>query len=314
MIMTKTFPSGATLRRYLVLALAFGIAGCAQVGAIRDKVNERMSGSPRVTVDRTSSSTTDAAGTTSQSLHAIIRDDLQHGRYAEGERALRRYLQAHPDDRTAQSMLHQLTVDPVRELGSRSRSYVVQPGDSYSTLAARYLGDGQRFLLLARYNGATDPSLLRAGQTLRLPLDAPTVATSEPPRPAGSVTGRELPSGDIPVATRGASGEAASVRARRMQRESTALLAQGHKSQAMTRLDEALSLDPRLPPSNTQMTALRQQLLSAYHQRAIVLYRDQKLDPAIALWDHVLAIDPGYEPATVYRARALELKQRLKQY
>ena len=59
---------------------------------------------------------------------------------------------------------------------------------------------------------------------------------------------------------------------------------------------------------------MRQQLLSAYHQRAIVLYRDQKLDPAIALWDHVLAIDPSYEPAVIYRARALELKQRLKQF
>jgi tetratricopeptide (TPR) repeat protein len=54
-------------------------------------------------------------------------------------------------------------------------------------------------------------------------------------------------------------------------------------------------------------------VLNNYHQRAIVLYRDQKLDQAIALWDHVLAIDPGYEAATVYRTRALELKHRLKQ-
>ena len=55
-------------------------------------------------------------------------------------------------------------------------------------------------------------------------------------------------------------------------------------------------------------------LVATFHQRAIVLYRDQQLDPAIALWDRVLAIDPGYEPATVYRTRALELKQRLKQF
>jgi hypothetical protein len=45
----------------------------------------------------------------------------------------------------------------------------------------------------------------------------------------------------------------------------------------------------------------------------VVLYRDQKLDQAIALWDHVLAIDPGYERATIYRARAIELQHRLKQ-
>ena len=30
-------------------------------------------------------------------------------------------------------------------------------------------------------------------------------------------------------------------------------------------------------------------------------------------WDHLLAIDPGYEAATVYWTRALELKHRLKQ-
>jgi hypothetical protein len=45
-----------------------------------------------------------------------------------------------------------------------------------------------------------------------------------------------------------------------------------------------------------------------------VLYRDQHLDEAIALWDRVLAIEPDFEPAVVYRARAVELKQRLKQY
>jgi tetratricopeptide (TPR) repeat protein len=46
----------------------------------------------------------------------------------------------------------------------------------------------------------------------------------------------------------------------------------------------------------------------------VVLYRDQQLDKAIALWNRVLAIAPNYEPAVAYRARALELKQRLKQY
>jgi len=33
----------------------------------------------------------------------------------------------------------------------------------------------------------------------------------------------------------------------------------------------------------------------------------------IADGDHLLAIEPGYEAATVYRTQALELKHRLKQ-
>lgn len=296
-----------SLRVVALLALA-GTAGCAQVSSLKNKVDDRMSGSPRVTVERAAPQT--EAATTPSSLGAIINRDLQRGRYAEGERALRQYLAAHPGDRAAQALLHQLTADPARELGTRSRSYTVQPGDSYSTLAARYLGDAQRFVILARYNGSTDPSMLHAGQTLRLPLAAasPGVAAS-----SVAAAGSDTATSAAPNAA-GTTGEPAVAKARRLQRESVSLLAQGHKDQALAQLDEALTLDPRLKPSDPQAAALRQQLLASYHQRAIVLYRDQKLDPAIALWDRVLAIDPSYEPAVAYRARALELKQRLKQF
>jgi tetratricopeptide (TPR) repeat protein len=233
------------------------------------------------------------------SLAAIVNRQLQLGHYQEGERQLRRFLEVHPDDRTAQALLHQLTADPEQALGHASREYIVKPGDSYSTLAARYLGDGGRFLILARYNGSTNPSVLRAGQKLRLPAtrlaatDAEGAATQEQ---------RLAPS---------ASGEA---RARRLQDESLALLHKGQHTQALERMDEALDADPRLPASGADAQALRQQLVSVYHQRAIVLYRDQQLDQAISLWNRVLAIQPDFEPATVYRARALELKQRLKQF
>lgn len=290
--------------RIAALLVLAGTAGCAQMSSLKDKVNDRMSGSPKVTVERTAPETEAAARPSS--LGAIINGDLQRGRYAEGERALRQYLAAHPGDRTAQALLHQLTADPARELGTRSRSYTVQPGDSYSTLAARYLGDAQRFVILARYNGSTDPSMLHAGQTLRLPLAAAAPGVAAPAIAAGADT---APS-DAAVTP----GESAVAKARRLQRESVALLAQGHKDQALVQLDAALTLDPHLKPSDPQAAALRQQLLASYHQRAIVLYRDQKLDPAIALWDRVLAIDPSYEPAVAYRARALELKQRLKQF
>jgi len=297
-----------SLRIVLPLALA-GVAGCAQMTTLKNKVDDRMSGSPRVTVERPAPET-EAPAAAPSSLGEIIQGQLQRGHYADGERALRQYLAAHPGDRTAQAMLHQLTVDPARELGARSRSYTVQPGDSYSTLAARYLGDAQRFLILARYNGSTDPSVLRTGQTLRLPLAAAPPGAATAASAASVEAGSAAPAAHRPA---NASGGSAVAKARRLQRESVSLLAQGHKNQALEQLDEALSLDPQLKPADPQAAALRQQLLTAYHQRAIVLYRDQKLDPAIALWDHVLAIDPSYEPAVIYRARALELKQRLKQ-
>jgi len=74
-----------------------------------------------------------------------------------------------------------------------------------------------------------------------------------------------------------------------------------------------LPVSRRTWPVGPQAAALREQLLASYHERAIVLYRDQQLDQAIALWDRILAINPNYEPAVIYRARALELKHRLKQ-
>ena len=233
---------------------------------------------------------------------AAIRSQLQFGHYAESEKALRLYLERHPGDRAAKAMLRQLTADPRQVLGERWRAYVVQPGDSYSTLAGRYLGDPNRFLILARYNGSTNPSRLRAGETLHLPLSA---AADTAAAPAAATT---LPTAIV----RGTESPAAA--ARRLQDESVSLLDQGHRDQALARLDQALALDPHLKPAGAAATALRTQLLDSYHERAIVLYRDQQLDQAIALWDRVLAIAPDYEPAIVYRTRARELQQRLKQY
>lgn len=246
----------------------------------------------------------------SLSLATIVNEKIQHGRYAEGETALRQYLVEHPGDGAARAMLHQLTVVPAQMLGRHARDYTAKSGDSYSNLAARYLGDASLFVVLARYNGSDNPSDLRVGQTLRLPLS--TSGTSEV---AGGVVADALTS-------RAATGTQASAiidtspaaKARRLQDESVALLRAGRKQDALQRLDQALLLQPKLKPNGAIATSLRKQLVANYHEQAVVLYRDQKLDPAIALWDRVLAIDPGFEPAVIYRARALELKRRLKQF
>ena len=297
----------ALLRAPLLALLA--AAGCAQMSKLKTRVGDQLSGHPTATVTPAAANgPTRTAGATS--LAAIVDDDLQVGRYAEGEQALHEYLRQHPGDRAAQALLHQLTVDPAQQLGRASRPYVVQPGDSYSTLAARYLGDSSQFVLLARYNGSNNPSLLRVGQTLRLPASA---ATATLPQEGASPRGASAAAGNALAATAPTDASSAA-QVRRLQKESAALLAQGQKAQALARMEQALTIDPQLKPAGVGPASLRKQVIAAYHQRAIVLYRDQQLDPAIALWDRVLAIDPNYEPAIAYRARALELKQRLKQF
>jgi tetratricopeptide (TPR) repeat protein len=139
---------------------------------------------------------------------------------------------------------------------------------------------------------------------LRLPASRLTAS-------GGSDDGEPAPASAATTAPVDAS---AAAKARRLQDESLALLHKGQRSQALERMDQALDADPQLAPANADAQSLRKQLVSVYHQRAIVLYRDQQLDQAISLWDRVLAIQPDFEPATVYRARALELKQRLKQF
>jgi len=297
--------------RHIALGLSLlALAGCARVSVIRSEVNKALNGPPTP-----KSAPADSGEVRDGDLMppaTVVNTYLQYGRYADGERRLRQYLARYPGDRAAQGLLRQLTADPREALGAASRNYVVQQGDSYSTLASRYLGDASRFLILARYNGSNDPSALHVGDTVRLPT-APSRA------PAADTLVVRATADDLlatapapaPASPPAATANAGPVDAPRLQAESTALLRQGRKSDALAKLDQALKLDPHLKPAGDQQ--LREQLLSTYHERAVLLYRDQKLDQAIALWDHVLDIDPAYERAVIYRARAVELKQRLKQ-
>jgi tetratricopeptide (TPR) repeat protein len=247
-----------------------------------------------------------AARGNASSLAPIINEKIQRGYYAEGERALRQYLVEHPGDGAAQAMLHQLTVDPTQMLGSDARDYTVKSGDSYSSLAARYLGDASLFVVLARYNGSRNPSDLRLGQTLRMPLSKPG---------AGAVVSDTSPTSETAAPqTEVITDASPSEKARLLQDESVVLFKEGRKQDALERLDHALLIQPNLKSNGAIASSLRKQLVANYHEQAVVLYRDQKLDSAIALWDRVLAIDPGFEPAVIYRTRALELKQRLKQF
>lgn len=299
------------LRLAGLLLVATSLAGCGQIARYKDKHGVRVQRAP-------SSVAAPPAGTDSSdapSLGSIINEQLQHGHYDEGGRQLHRYLHQHPDDRLAQLMLSQLDADPQRQLGAISQPHVVQAGDSYSTLAQRYLGNARLFVILARYNRASDPSRLLAGQTVRVPVrrSATTAlgdAASAVEGPVAAATVATAP----PVHVEAAPAEARAARSVRLQKESVALLDSGQVAQGMHRIDQALALDPGLASVSDDSATLRRQVVASCHQRAIVLYRDQKLDPAIALWDRALKIDPGYEPAVAYRARALELKQRLKQY
>lgn len=56
---------------------------------------------------------------------------------------------------------------------------------------------------------------------------------------------------------------------------------------------------------------VKNRLVDQYHKDAMLLYRRHELDKAIELWSQVLELDPEHEFASVYRARAIEVKERI---
>jgi tetratricopeptide (TPR) repeat protein len=294
-----------------LLAAVFA-GGCAEIGYKKPKVT--ITPTKTAAPAPVASSTAEPEAAERLSLPTIVRRYLQNGHYAEGEKALRNYLHEHPGDRSAQFFLRQLTEDPKQALGSAASPHIVQPGESYSTLAAKYLGDSNLFLVLARYNDSANPALIRVGSTLQIPYSRSAAAMTEAPLPANNAAAATSTATNPPSAPAVAPAGPPSQRAQQLESQSLALYRQGRKDQALTLFDQALALNPQLRSSDPDFAALSRVWVANSHQQAMVLYLDQHLDQAIALWNRILVVDPGYEPAVVYRTRALELKQRLQQY
>ncbi|WP_211238832.1 LysM domain-containing protein [Guyparkeria sp. SB14A] len=321
------------------MAGAAVLGGCAQLSELDARLQGLADGDGKAAESRPVEESTVAPPADRRSLDAIL-EDLQRGGYPRGRRDLARYLERHPDDMVARAVMRQLTADPEEVLGRQSHSYTVRPGDSYSALAARHLGDAGLFLILARYNGSENPSDLRVGETLRLPgparsTRAEPTASADDGQPARRQLDRApmpsrqtaaalaLPDAPLPsfqssgvgrdANASAASSEEGDSRAERLQDEGLALLADDRPEAALERFEAALAEQEGIEPAASRAPALRERLVDEYHERAILRYRNQQLDEAIALWDRVLAIDPTFEPARTYRARARELQRRVDQ-
>jgi tetratricopeptide (TPR) repeat protein len=67
-----------------------------------------------------------------------------------------------------------------------------------------------------------------------------------------------------------------------------------------------------LPARSGPDIAAQKKQAEHYYKSGLVAFQHQDLDGAIADWDKVLAIDPGYKDAQLNRAQALQLKENLK--
>ncbi|MEW8507083.1 MAG: LysM peptidoglycan-binding domain-containing protein [Candidatus Thiodiazotropha sp.] len=94
---------------------------------------------------------------------------LEQGDYENARLQLTWALQEKPTLQIATNLLEQMDVDPIDHLGMKSFFYDVEPGDSLSIIAKKFLDDPLKFVVLARYNKLENPSKLAPGQRIRVP-------------------------------------------------------------------------------------------------------------------------------------------------
>ena len=123
---------------------------------------------------------------------------LNDGERDEARKRLRAILKRDPNDASAQVLADSIERDPVELLGPTSYPYSVHAGDTMIGLAERLLGNRLKFYQLARYNQIAKPSTLAAGQTLRIPGEAPRPTPQPRPQPQPA---RPVPTRPAPHAT-----------------------------------------------------------------------------------------------------------------
>jgi len=331
-----------------MFGICLGLAGCVQLQALQKQPSP--GDTPTESNNPTEADQADQAGDQSQqktvkakSLHQIIRM-LEAGKYDAAAVELKYYRIRNPKDHTARNLLKQLTTDPLAMLGPPAHKYTVQSGDTLGGLAGKYLGSPLDFVILARYNGIKRSKDLMAGQVINLPAtkNADQIISSKgddksAPVGQGSAandttrTTARLPSNKLqalpspePRHTTSATSVAGMQKQlnRVPEKENLALKQQAIGMDALKNhqdiaayqaFQKALHLDPSLRLAHAKAEQVGEKLVHRFHKQALTAYREQKLDRAIALWNKAIEIDPKFEPALGYRARALELKQRLNQ-
>ena len=73
----------------------------------------------------------------------------------------------------------------------------------------------------------------------------------------------------------------------------------------------ATDLDDQNDQAMEEMLVLQKEIADKYHREASSAFRRQELDQAIEKWDMVLKVNPDHSSAKLYRAQALELKEKL---
>jgi tetratricopeptide (TPR) repeat protein len=230
-------------------------------------------------------------------------DQLQNGDETSARATLDRALSMDPANELAKKLMDQIRADAQRELGSTFFRYTVQPDDSLSKLAQRFLGDRFRFYILAKYNDLTNPSRLHTGQVIKIPgkEPPPVAAPARPPEVAKPAEPEAKPP------------EVLVNEAERLYKQALAQRQSGDLDAAYASLRDANRREPSNATYSKQLETTRIDLVRRYDRAATQAFQRQNLDLAIKNWDRVIDLDPNNQKAKLERARAEDLKKRMQE-
>lgn len=173
---------------------------------------------------------------------------LQNGDAAGARQILAAVLDRQPSDAVARSLVRQIDEEPKALLGAESFAYTTRDGDTFSSLAQRYLGDPMLFYALARYNGVAVPAGLTKGIQIRIPghlkREAPRAETRSDAAPRTTApSAKPMPA---PVA-KPAAPVVDPLRAAQLRAQGLEAMNRGAIARAVALLDQASRLDPANP-------------------------------------------------------------------
>ena len=162
-----------------------------------------------------------------------------------------------------------------------------------------------QFYALARFNGISNPSQVRIGQSVRIPATEQALAVRESGVPEAE------PVVEMPETESAPAPQPVPVEREPTNMERALELAQQGDIEGAYQA-VLLALEEEDTPENRQIEAdLRQQLVEAYYRDAVTAFRAQDLDVTIARCNQVLELDPDHDNARLYKAQAEELQARL---
>jgi hypothetical protein len=169
---------------------------------------------------------------------------LEAGKDKKATKSLEAGMKKDPNDRDMALLLRSINEDPRILLGAESFAYSAQAGDSYMTLAQRFLGDRLKFYALMRYNGKTAASAIVPGEIVRIPGTKPKEAAApiapKDSKPRAAAIGKPLPGKSQPP--QAAKPDVA--RAAKLRSAGLTALARGEVAKAVTAFRAAAAASP----------------------------------------------------------------------